>query len=184
VLYIALGNWIMAAERQFGSPGAARKLEAHVLTRPAGGPAAHRIPFIAACLGILVFLTSCSGGVTETVSTAVEDSSSAIATARLALGQNSAGKLATAATSTTLDDALKELLTSRDTMLKLSPSTAEDRAAVEQALTVLDGCAAGLTTARAAVSSDDGAPSLADGERELASAADRLDQLTAKEGGK
>jgi hypothetical protein len=155
-----------------------------VLTGPAGRPVAYRIPLIAACLGTLVFLTSCGAGVTETVSKAVQDSSSAIATARLALGQDSAGKLTRAATATTLDDALKEFQTSRDTVIKLSPSTAEDRAAVQEALTVLDGCAAGLTTSREAVSSDDGAPSLADGERELASAADRLDQLTAKEGSK
>jgi hypothetical protein len=68
-------------------------------------------------------------------------------------------------------------------VLKLAPSTAEDRAAVEQALDVLDGCAAGLTTARDAVSSDDGSPSLADGSRELAAAADRLAALSAEDGG-
>jgi len=144
----------------------------------------HRKPLIAAWLGALACLTACAGGVTDTVSTAVQDSSSAIATARLALSQDAAGKLTTAATSTTLDDALKELLTSRDTLLKLSPGTEEDRAAVQEALTVLDGCAAGLTTARDAVASADSAPSLATGDRELASAADRLAELTVKEGGK
>ena len=153
-------------------------------TWPTPDRAGQRKTLIAACFAALAVLTACGGGVTESVSTAVQDSSSAIATARLALGQDAAGKLTTAATSTTLDDALKELQTSRDTVQKLSPGTAEDRAAVQEALTVLDGCAASLTTARNAVSGGDGAPSLADGDRELAAAADRLDQLTAKEGGK
>jgi uncharacterized phage infection (PIP) family protein YhgE len=114
----------------------------------------------------------------------VEDSSSAIATARLALSQITDGKLTQAATSTTLDDALKELQTSRDTVAKLSPATPEDRDAVAEVLDVLDGCAAGLTTARNAVASDDGTPAIADGSRELATAADRLAELSAKDGGK
>lgn len=114
----------------------------------------------------------------------MQDSSSAIATARLAIRQDSDGKLTRAATSTALDDALKELTASRDSVLRLAPSTAEDREAVLEALTVLDGCTAGLTTARDAVASDDGTPSLADGDRELRAAAGRLSELTAKGGGK
>ena len=153
-------------------------------TRSAIGRGAHRTPVLAACLAALAVLTSCSGGVADTVSTAVEDSSSAIATARLALSQDAAGKLTTAATATALDDALRELQASRDSVLRLAPSTADDRDAVQEALTVLDGCTAGLTTARDAVSSDDGTPSLSDGDRELETAAGRLSELTAKEGGK
>ncbi|HJW01395.1 MAG TPA: hypothetical protein VJ617_20075 [Arthrobacter sp.] len=153
--------------------------------RPAIGRAAQQKPVLAACLAALTVLTSCSGGgITDTVSTAVEDSSSAIATARLALRQDSAGKLTRAATSTALDDALKELTASRDSVLRLAPSTAADRAAVHEALTVLDGCTASLATARDAVASDDGIPSLPDGDRDLAAAADRLSALTAMEGGK
>ncbi|MET4589885.1 hypothetical protein [Arthrobacter sp. 754] len=151
---------------------------------PVSEYAAPRKRLIAGCLGALAFLTSCSGGVTGAVSTAVEDSSSAIATARLALRQDTDGKLTRAAASTALDDALKELLASRDTVLKLSPGTDEARATVQETLTVLDACAAGLTTARDSVASDDGAPSREDGSRELASAADRLSGLTATEGGK
>ena len=153
-------------------------------TRSAIGRAAHRTPVLAACLAALAVLTSCSGGVADTVSTAVEDSSSAIATARLALSQDAAGKLTTAATATALDDALKELQASRDSVLRLAPGTAEDRDAVQEALTVLDGCTIGLTTARDAVASDDGTPSLSEGDRELETAAGRLSELTEKEGGK
>ncbi|MCU1566508.1 MAG: hypothetical protein JWQ56_1445 [Pseudarthrobacter sp.] len=143
-----------------------------------------RKPLIAAWLAALAFLTSCSGGVSASVTTAVEDSSSAIATARLVLGQISAGKLTRAATSTTLDDALKELQTSRDTVARLAPRTGEDRTAVQEALAVLDGCASALATARNAVASADATPSLADGSEALETAADRLAALSAKDGGK
>jgi hypothetical protein len=154
-------------------------------TRSAIGRAAQQKPVLAACLAALAFLTSCSGGgITDAVSTALQDSSSAIATARLAIRQDSDGKLTRAATSTALDDALKELTASRDSVLRLAPSTAEDREAVLEALTVLDGSTAGLTTARDAVASGDGTPSLADGDRELGTAAGRLSELTAKGGGK
>jgi hypothetical protein len=114
----------------------------------------------------------------------VKDSSSAIATARLALRQDTDGQLTRAAASTALDDALKELLASRDTVLKLSPGTNEDRVTVQETLTVLDACAAGLTTARNSVASLEGTPTREDGSRELASAADRLSGLAASEGGK
>ncbi|GAA1763631.1 hypothetical protein GCM10009712_10290 [Pseudarthrobacter sulfonivorans] len=156
-------------------------------------PATDRVtagkPLIAACRAALALLTSCvlagcSGGVQDSVTTAVEDSSSAIATARLALTQITDGKLTQAATATTLDDALKELQTSRDTVAKLSPATPEGRDAVAEALDVLDGCAAGLTTARNAVASADGTPAIADGSQALATAADRLAELSAKDGGK
>jgi uncharacterized phage infection (PIP) family protein YhgE len=139
---------------------------------------------------VLTVLTGCSGGssggsgVNESVSTAVQNSSSAIATSRLVLQQISDGRLTRAASSTALDDALKELQTSRDTVAKLAPGTGEDRDTVAAALEVLDGCAAGLSTARTAVASSDGTPAIADGSRELAAAADRLAQLSAKEGGK
>ncbi|WP_314196150.1 hypothetical protein [uncultured Arthrobacter sp.] len=131
-------------------------------------------------------LSSCAAGgtVTDAVSTAAEDSSSALATARLAVGLDSGGKLTKAATATTLDDALKEVQTSRDTVLRLSPASPEDRQMREEALKALDSSAAGLTTARDAVSSDDGGPSLSDGARALAAAEDALEQLTAKVGKK
>jgi hypothetical protein len=112
----------------------------------------------------------------------VEDSATAIATARLALKLDSDGKLTAAATSTTLDDALKELQSSRDTVLRLAPSTPEDRTLRQEAVTVLDECAAGLTTARDAVASNDGAPSLPDGDRALESADNSLTELGKKVG--
>ena len=164
-------------------PGAARRLEAKVLDRPPAN-AGRKLP-AALALAALAVLTSCSGSTTESVSTAVQDSSSAVATARLALRQDMDGKLTRAATSTALDDGLKEVQTSRDTVLKLSPATQEDRDTQEQALEVLGRCAAGFTTARAALStSDGGAPSLADGDRELADGQDALDQLAQKVGSK
>jgi hypothetical protein len=164
-----------------------------VLTRPAGARTGRRTlatvacrwaPLAVAFLGAV--LTSCSAGsaVTDTVATAAQDSSSAIATAKLAVGLDSGGKLTRAATSTTLDDALKEVQASRDTVLRLSPTSPEDRQVREEALKVLDSSAASLTTARNAVSSDDGGPSLSDGARALAAAEDALSQLTSKVGKK
>jgi hypothetical protein len=138
---------------------------------------------LAAGLAVLTILTGCSG-TGSTISTAVEDSASAIATARLALSLDSAGKLTKAATSTTLDDALKELETSRDSVLKLSPASEEDRESVSEALNVLDACTSSLTTARDAVAGGDGAPSLSDGGQQLSEAADRLSRLGTKDGGK
>jgi uncharacterized membrane protein len=155
-----------------------------VLTRPAGARTGRQALVALACLTAV--LTSCSAGsaVSDTVSTAAQDSSSAIATAKLAVGLDSGGKLTKAATSTALDDALKEVQTSRDTVLRLSPTTPGDRQVREEALKVLDSSAASLTTARNAVSSDGGGPSLADGNKALAAAEDALEQLTSKVGRK
>lgn len=136
-----------------------------------------------ACLAALAVLSGC-GGASSTVSTAVEDSHSAMATAQLALRLDAAGRLTKAATATALDDALKELQASRDSVLKLAPGSADERESVQEALTVLDGCAASLTTARDSVASNDGEPSLPDGGRALAAAARRLSALMAKDGGK
>ncbi|MDQ0924485.1 hypothetical protein QF038_002993 [Pseudarthrobacter sp. W1I19] len=136
----------------------------------------------AACFAALAVLAGC-GGASGTIFTAVEDSHSAMATAQLAVRLDSAGKLTKAATATALDDALKELQTSRDSVLRLAPGSAEERESVQDALSVLDGCTASLTTARDAVASDDGDPSLHDGDRELAAAVDRLSALMAKGGG-
>ena len=131
----------------------------------------------------LAVLTGCSGGTSQSVSTAVKDSSSAVATARLALRQDMDGKLTRAAASTTLDDELKEVQTSRSTVLKLSPATQEDRETQKQALDVLDQCAAGFATARAALAANDGGtPSLEDGDKVLAGAQDALKQLEDKVG--
>ncbi|MFE5838824.1 hypothetical protein [Arthrobacter sp. NPDC056493] len=155
-----------------------------MLTRPAGARTCR--PALVSLVSLGALLTSCSAGsaVTDTVSTAAQDSSSAIATAKLAVGLDSGGKLTRAATSTTLDDALKEVQTSRDTVLRLAPSSPGDRQVREEALKVLDGSAASLTTARNAVSSDDGGPSLSEGARALAAAEDALAQLTSKVGKK
>jgi len=132
----------------------------------------------------LAFLTGC-GGTGQSVSTAVKDSSSAVATARIALRQDMDGKLTRAAAATSLDDELKEVQTSRGTILKLSPASQEDRDLQKQALDVLDQCAAGFTTARAALAANDGGTlSLSDGDQALADAQDALKQLEGKVGDK
>jgi hypothetical protein len=136
-------------------------------------------------LAAIAFLAGCGGGTSESVSTAVKDSSSAVATARIALRQDMAGKLTKATASTSLDDELKEVQTSRSTVLKLSPATGEDRDTQQQALDVLDQCAAGFATARAALAANDGgAPSLSDGDKALAGAQDALKQFQDKMGSK
>lgn len=133
----------------------------------------------------LAFLAGCSGGTSQSVSSAVKDSSSAVATARIALRQDMDGKLTRAAASTSLDDELKEIQTSRSTILKLSPASQEDRDTQKQALDVLDQCAAGFATARAALAANDGGtPSLPDGDKALADAQDALKQLEGKVGDK
>ena len=114
----------------------------------------------------------------------VDDSVSAVATARLALSLDSAGKLPTAATATALDDVLKELASARNTVLGLSPAGQQDRDLRREVVTVLDGCMSAVTTARDSVSSQDGVPSLSDGEQQLASAADRLSGLETRVGAK
>lgn len=144
---------------------------------------AHRLTFLA--LAALALLTGCGGGTIESVSTAVKDSSSAVATARIALRQDMDGKLTKAALSTALDDELKEVQSSRNTVLNLSPATQDERVAQKQALDVLDQCAAGFATARAALAANDGgAPSLPDGEKALADAQDALKQLEGTVGSK
>ncbi len=155
-----------------------------MFTRPAGARTGRQALVFLTCLTAMLSSCAAGGTVTDAVSTAAEDSSSALATARLAVGLDSGGKLTKAATATTLDDALKEVQTSRDTVLRLSPASPEDRQMREEALKALDSSAAGLTTARDAVSSDDGGPSLSDGARALAAAEDALEQLTAKVGKK
>ena len=157
---------------------------------PAAKTPARRAHWSILALAALVFLgpaflTGCSGGTAQSVSTAVKDSSSAVATARIALRQDMDGKLTRAAASTSLDDELKEIQTSRSTILKLSPATQQDRDLQKQALDVLDQCAAGFTTARAALATDDGGtPSFSDGDRALAAAQDALKQLEGKVGDK
>lgn len=156
---------------------------------PASAPPANhrhrrnRAHLLAPAIAMLALLTGCAGGTSQSVSTALKDSSSAVATARIALRQDMDGKLTKAAASTSVDDELKEIVTSRSTVLTLSPATQEDRDTQKQALDVLDQCAAGFATARAALAAnDDAAPSLTDGDKALADAQDALKQLEGKVG--
>ena len=156
--------------------------------RPASARAAKPRPAAIGRITLLAIaglagITACGGGTGEAVSTAVKDSTSAVATARMALRQDMDGKLTRAATSTTLDDGLKEVQASRSSILNLAPAMGEDRETQQQALAVLDQCAAGFATARAALAADDGGgPSLPDGDKALAAAQDALKQLEGKVG--
>jgi hypothetical protein len=143
--------------------------------------------FIAASIAGPVFVGGCAGpagGIQDTATSAVEDSASAVATARLALSLDSAGKLTAAATATALDDVLEELSSARSTVLGLSPAGQQDRDLRREVVAVLDGCISGVTTARDSVSTEDGVPSLQGGEQQLASAADRLSGLETRVGGR
>ncbi|MDQ0826845.1 hypothetical protein QFZ60_003018 [Arthrobacter sp. B2I5] len=166
------------AEKIPARPAAFPARPAALPARPAALPARPAAGLALLALAALAFLTGCSGGVGGSVSTAVKDSSSAVATARIALRQDMDGKLTQAATATSLDDGLKEVETSRSSVLKLSPATQEERVVQKQALDVLDQCAAGFATARAALAANDGgSPSLSDGDKALADAQDALKQL-------
>lgn len=151
---------------------------AQITARPAAFSARPAARPALVALAALAFLTGCSGGIVQSVSTAVKDSSSAVATARIALRQDMDGKLTKAATDTSLEDGLKEVEAGRSSVLKLSPATQEERVAQKQALDVLDQCAAGFATARAALAANDGgSPSFPDGDKALADAQDALKQL-------
>ena len=140
------------------------------------------------CAGVTgaSLLVGCGGaaGIRDGVSSAAESSSSAVSTARLALDLDARGKLTTAATSTTLNDALKELEMARSAVLRLSPTNQNDRDLRQETVTILDGSITGLTTAMNSVTSDDGRPSLQDGDRMLKSSADGLSALKTRLGGK
>ena len=152
---------------------------------PAANPPGRAAKLVSLAVLSLAFLTGCSGGTSQSVASAVKDSSSAVATARIALRQDMDGKLTKAAASTSLDDELKEIQTSRSTILKLSPASQGDRETQTQALDVLDQCAAGFATARAALAANDGGtPSLPDADKALADAQDALKQLKDKVGDK
>lgn len=117
------------------------------------------------------------------MSTALKDSSSAVATARLALALDAGDKLTKAATSTALDDALKKLEAAQAAVLRLSPAVQNDRDIRREALSVLDESMAGVTTAQDAIASTDGSPAPRDGDRLLADAAARMSALQTQLGG-
>lgn len=182
MLYLSQSKLVAREDKDCRFTGKWPEMGADVKNRMAS-----RSCFLAASIAGSVVLGGCAGpadSVQDAVSPAVDDSVSAVATARLALSLDSAGKLTTAATATALDDVLKELSSARSTVLGLSPAGRQDRDLRREAVTVLDGCMSAVITARDSVSSEDGAPSLPDGEQTLASAADRLSGLETRVGGK
>jgi hypothetical protein len=130
-------------------------------------------------------LAGCSGGgVRDSVTQALEESTSSVATARLAAELDASGKLSTAATSTALDDALKELGKARTIVVGLSTTVQKDRELRDEALAVMDNCVSAVAAAAEAVSSQDGRPSLSEGGGLMESAAARLSALQERLGSK
>lgn len=165
-----------------GTPG---RLGWDVLKRQGRTRSGNRLPSLAALAAALAIaaaaITGCqseAGKIASTVDTALHSSSSAIATAQLALSLEQTGKLTHAATSTALDDALEELETSRKSVLQLAPETQETRGHVQEALKALDLSATSLTTARHAIASKDQAPQKQAAQTQLDQAAKTLEALT------
>lgn len=131
-----------------------------------------------------MLLAGCSGGVRDAVSQAVDQGSASVATARLAAGLGASGKMTEAAASTALDDALKELATSRTAVVELSAPGQDDRRLRQDALAALDAAVSAVAEAANAAASHDGRPSAADADRLLVSAADRLSELKSRLGAK
>lgn len=134
-------------------------------------------------VGLCLLLGACTGGVPQTVSQAVDESISAVGTARLAATMDSSGQLTDAAASTALDDALMELGKARTTMVQLSPTGQEDRDLRDTALAVMDDCTMAMLATAEALSSENGRPSLAEPQNRLESAADALSKLKNRLGG-
>jgi hypothetical protein len=133
----------------------------------------------AACVALLA---GCSGGIRDSTAQAVEEGSSSMATAVLAVDLDASGLLMSAATSTALDDALEELGTTRTTVLGLPATVQQDRAVRDEALAVLDDCVSAVSVATQVLSSEDGRPSMAEAGALLDSAAARLSSLESRLG--
>jgi hypothetical protein len=135
-------------------------------------------------VGLCLLLGACSGGgVPKSVSEAVDESISAVGTARLAAAMDSSGKLTDAAAATAVDDALRELGKARTTVVQLSPTVQEDRDLRGAVLTVMDDCTTAVLTTAEALSSEDGHHSLAEAEDRMGSAATALSKLKIRLGG-
>jgi hypothetical protein len=134
---------------------------------------------LAVCAALLA---GCSGGIRDSTAQAVEEGASSMATAVLAVQLDTSGRLTSAATSTALDDALKELGTTRTTVLGLPATVQQDRAVRDETLAVLDDCVSAVSVATEAVSSEDGRPSMAEAGAVLESAAARLSGLESRLG--
>jgi hypothetical protein len=131
-------------------------------------------------VALMVALGGCAtagGGVPGSVSRAVDQSTSAVATSRLALVLNSGARLTRAAASTTLSDMLGELESARASVLELPATVQDERMLRHQAVTAIDDAVAGAVKAQEAVASDDGSPSIDEGKAALDTAADRLADL-------
>lgn len=131
-----------------------------------------------------MLLAGCTSGLRDAVSQAVDESSASVATAGLAADLDASGKLTRAATSTALEDALKELGQTRTTVVELSATGQTERELRDEALAAMDECVYAVSAAADAVSSKDGRPSAAQGSRLLESAAARLSELKTRLGAK
>jgi hypothetical protein len=137
---------------------------------------------VALVVGCSVLLSGCSGGVRDSTAQAVEEGSSSMATATLAVRLDVSGRLTPAATSTALDDALEELGKIRTDVLELPVTVQSERQLRDEALAVLDDCVSAVSVATQAIASRDGQPSLAQAGALLDSAAARLSGLESRLG--
>jgi hypothetical protein len=133
----------------------------------------------AACAALLA---GCSGGIRDSTAQAVEEGSSSMATAVLAVRLDASGRLTSSATSTALDDALEELAKTRTDVLELAATVHSDRTVRDEALAVLDDCVSAVSVATQAIASEDGQPSMAEAGALLESAAGRLSALKGRLG--
>ena len=133
---------------------------------------------------LCLLLGACAGGgVADTVSQAVDESISAVETARLAAAMDSSGQLTDAAASTAVDDALMELGQARTTVVQLSPGGEQDRDLRDAVLGDMDHCTSAMLAVAEALASEDGRLSLADAQDQLQSAGATLSDLKNRLGG-
>ncbi|MGY2746597.1 hypothetical protein ACQCSU_01520 [Pseudarthrobacter sp. O4] len=97
---------------------------------------------------------------------------------------DASGQLTDVAASTALEDARQQLGKARTTVLELSPMVQEDRDVRGAALSVMNECMAAMVAVIESASGADGAPSIAETDSLLESAADRLSELKKRLGGK
>lgn len=136
-------------------------------------------PVVVLCL----LLGACADGIPRSVLQAVDATSSAVASARLAAALDSSGQLTEAAATTAVKDALVEVGQARATLVQLSPTSQTDRTLRAEALAVIEDCTSAMTAAAEALASDDRHPALTDAEGRMGSAAAVLSELRNRLGG-
>lgn len=142
-----------------------------------------RCLWLIALVGCFPLNACAAGAVSQTVSEAVDESLSAVGTARLAATMEASGQLTKAAAVTALDDALRELGTARKTVVELSPTVQADRDLRGTALAAMNDSASAMLATTESLSSNDGGPSLTETVARLETASAALSELKIRSGG-